>query len=125
MKPMTTRVVVADDVDELRWMLRAVLNTDERFEVVGEAATGPEVIRVVDLTRPDVVVLDVRMPELDGHEAAVHLADAAPDTRIVFLTSVRRDEVRLAKCVASAPYVRKGASMRTILDAVAQAARDE
>jgi len=119
---VTTRVVVADDVADLRWLLRAVFNTDERFEVVGEAADGREAIRVVDLTRPDVVLLDIRMPELDGLEVAIHLAAQAPATKVIFLTGVEPEVLPAWASTGDAIYLPKGASAKKILRTVAEAA---
>ena len=121
---MTTRIVVADDVADLRWLLRAVLNTDERFEVVGEAADGREAVRVVDLTRPDVVLLDVRMPELDGLEVAEVLAVRAPTTKVVFLTAMEPEALPAWASTGDAVYLPKGAPAKTILRTVADAASD-
>src|SRR3954451_20275578 len=78
--PLSTRVVVVDDIADLRWLLRAALNTDGRFDVVGEASDGQEAVSVVKLTQPDVVVLDLRMPKMDGLEALAQIVTVAPQT---------------------------------------------
>ena len=120
---MSTRVVVADDIADFRWLLRAALNADGRFDVVGEAADGREAVDIVDLTHPDVVVLDLRMPVMDGLEAVAQIVEVSPETRIVIHSAVAE------RCVASAlgvsavvGYLKKGSSARVIVEAVAQAA---
>jgi DNA-binding NarL/FixJ family response regulator len=88
------RVVLADDQALLRAGLRALLDAEDDVEVVGEAATGREAITVVRATRPDVVLMDIRMPDLDGLEATRAIA-ADPDlteTCVVILTTFDLDE---------------------------------
>jgi DNA-binding NarL/FixJ family response regulator len=88
------RVVLADDQALLRAGLRALLDAEDDVEVVGEAANGREAITVVRATRPDVVLMDIRMPDLDGLEATRTIA-ADPDltdSRIIILTTFDLDE---------------------------------
>src|SRR4051794_21195909 len=120
---LTTRVVVVDDVADIRWLLRAVLNADDRFEVVGEAGDGAEGVRIVQLTRPDVVVLDLRMPEMDGLEAAEEIAKLTPQARVVIYSGADADTVNEAvEAVGVAGFIEKGAPPRRIVEAVARAA---
>jgi chemotaxis response regulator CheB len=63
---MTTRVVIADDLDDLRWLLRNQLELDGDFIVVGEAANGVQAVEAVAATNPDVVVLDLQRPKMTG-----------------------------------------------------------
>jgi DNA-binding NarL/FixJ family response regulator len=118
-----TRVVVVDDIADLRWLLRAALNADGRFEVVGEACDGEEAVAVVNLTRPDVVVLDLRMPEMDGLEAAAQIVEVSPETRIVIHSAVAEQSVASAlQASGVVAYLKKGSPARAVVDAVAQAA---
>ena len=80
---MPYRVVVADDVDDLRFLLRLEFEALGGFEVVGEAATGAQVLKVVAEQRPDVVVLDLDMPNMTGFEALPYLRQQNPDTAVV------------------------------------------
>ncbi|MGY1634511.1 response regulator [Geodermatophilus sp. SYSU D01186] len=89
---MTIRVVLVDDQAMVRTGLRMVLAAEPDIEVVGEAADGAAGVRVVTETRPDVVLLDVRMPGVDGLEAARRLAAADLPTRIIVLTTFDEDE---------------------------------
>ena len=88
------RVVLADDQALLRAGLRALLDAEDDIEVVGEAANGREAVTLVRSTRPDVVLMDIRMPEMDGL-AATREVVADPDlaeTRVVVLTTFDLDE---------------------------------
>jgi DNA-binding NarL/FixJ family response regulator len=88
------RVVLADDQALLRAGLRALLDAEDDIEVVGEAANGREAITAVRATRPDVVLMDIRMPELDGLEAtrAIAADPALTASRVVILTTFDLDE---------------------------------
>ncbi len=84
---MTIRVVVADDQATVREGLRLVLEVDPGVTVVGEAADGIHAIELVQQQTPDVVLMDIRMPRLDGLEAARQLLTADPHVRIIILTT--------------------------------------
>ena len=120
---VNTRVVVVDDVADFRWLVRATLNSDGRFDVVGEAGDGREGVDVVKLTRPDVAVLDLRMPRMGGLEAAVEIAQVSPETRVVIFSAVGEAAVAAAARAAGVVgFLKKGASAKAILEAVALAA---
>jgi len=86
------RVLIVDDDDLMRAGLRAVLSSDETIEVVDEAADGRAAIERTRLLRPDVVLMDVRMPNLDGVAATREIVTAAPGTRILILTTFEDDD---------------------------------
>jgi DNA-binding NarL/FixJ family response regulator len=85
-------VVLADDQALLRAGLRALLDAEDDIEVVGEAANGREAVTVVRTTRPDVVLMDIRMPRLDGIAATRRLVAARVPTRVLVLTTFDLDE---------------------------------
>jgi DNA-binding NarL/FixJ family response regulator len=87
-----TRVLIADDDDLMRAGLIELLTADPTIEIVGEAATGREAVERAQRLRPDVVLMDVRMPDLDGIGATRALTRAAPDTKILILTTFEQDD---------------------------------
>jgi len=91
-QPRRIRVLVVDDDDLMRAGLRAVLSSDESIDVVGEAADGRAAIDAARLLSPDVLLMDVRMPRLDGIGATRELIGAAPETRILILTTFEDDD---------------------------------
>jgi DNA-binding NarL/FixJ family response regulator len=89
---MMLRVVIADDQALMRAGFRMILGAEPDLEVVGEATTGHEAVVEVARLRPDVVLMDVRMPEMDGIEATRRLLDGNADTKVVMLTTFDMDE---------------------------------
>ena len=91
---MTIKVVVADDQALVRAGFRVLVNSARDLEVVGEASDGIEAVSVVEATRPDVVLMDVRMPKMDGLEAARQIvrSQATARSRILMLTTFDLDE---------------------------------
>jgi DNA-binding NarL/FixJ family response regulator len=86
------RVLIVDDDDLMRAGLRAVLSSDATVEVVGEAGDGAEAPGAARRLRPDVVLMDIRMPGVDGIAATRDVLGAAPDTRVVILTTFEEDD---------------------------------
>jgi DNA-binding NarL/FixJ family response regulator len=100
---MTVRVLVADDQELVRVGFAAVLGTQPDFEVVAEAATGRAAVDLVRAHRPDVVLMDVRMPGLDGIAATAEICrDPHTSTRVLILTTFDLDEYVLAALRAGA-----------------------
>jgi DNA-binding NarL/FixJ family response regulator len=87
-----TRVLIADDDDLMRAGLVELLSGEPGIEIVGEAATGREAVERARRLAPDVVLMDVRMPDLDGIGATGELARAAPRARVVILTTFEQDD---------------------------------
>ncbi len=89
---MTTRIVLVDDEAMIRAGLRMLLEVQPDLEVVGEAADGVQAVEVAARTAPDVVLIDIRMPRLDGIEAARRILAARPATKVLVLTTFDEDE---------------------------------
>jgi DNA-binding NarL/FixJ family response regulator len=87
-----TRVLIADDDDLMRAGLAELLTVDPKIEVAGQAATGREAVEQARRLTPDVVLMDVRMPDLDGIAATRELARAAPGVRVLILTTFEQDD---------------------------------
>ena len=87
-----TRVVIADDDDLMRAGLVELLSGEPDIEIAGQARTGREAIERARRLRPDVVLMDVRMPDLDGIAATAELATAEPDAKVVILTTFEQDD---------------------------------
>jgi DNA-binding NarL/FixJ family response regulator len=92
MSPSAVRVLLVDDDDLMRAGLRAVLTTDEAIEVVGEAASGLAALSSVRSLKPDVVLMDVRMPDLDGISATREVLAASPEVKVAILTTFEQDD---------------------------------
>jgi DNA-binding NarL/FixJ family response regulator len=125
---MTVRVVLADDQALVRGGFRMILETlgGGGIEVVGEAADGARAVEVVAQTRPDVVLMDVRMPILDGVEATRRIVASESDSRIVILTTYDLDEYVLASIRAGASgFLLKDVRPRELVDAVHVIARGD
>ena len=101
---MTVRIVLADDQALLRKGFRMILEAEDGIEIVGEAADGSDAVRLVELYRPDVVLMDVRMPVLDGIEAtrAITASASGSATRVLILTTFDLDEYAFSALRAGA-----------------------
>ncbi len=120
------RVVLADDHPVVRDGLAALLSSVAGIDVVGTAATGRQAVRTVVTLRPDVLVLDIQMPELDGVGVARELARAAPDVAVLVLTMFDDDDsVFAALRAGAAGYVLKGAAQDEIVRAIHAVAAGE
>jgi YesN/AraC family two-component response regulator len=105
--------------------LRSLLDVDDRFEVVGEAENGATGVEVTIEQQPDVVVLDLAMPEMDGLEAIPHMRRGAPETRIVVLSGFDGALMREpALKIGAVRYVEKGGDVFDLLDILEAASRD-
>ncbi len=119
-------VFLVDDVVELRTLVRLALEEDPAIEVVGEAANGREGVQGVGETQPDVVLLDLSMPDMDGLEALPLMRERAPNTRLVVLSGHEAGRVSLeALDQGASRYLNKAADFEAILAAVHEVAKME
>jgi DNA-binding NarL/FixJ family response regulator len=116
---MTVRVVLVDDEAMVRVGLRMVLTAEPDIEVVGEAADGGAAVGVVAQTAPDVVLMDVRMPEVDGIEGARRVLAQSPEVKVVVLTTFDEDEyVEAALRAGVSGFLLKVAPPERLIEAV-------
>jgi len=125
-RPPGIRVLVVDDQAIVRRGIRALLDTETDIVVVGEAGDGAEAVRLVERLHPDVVLMDLAMPVMDGQEAIRHLAEHSPDTRIIVLTSFATDEKVFPAIKAGAlGYLLKDSEPEDLVRAIHQVHRGE
>ena len=117
------RIMVVDDHPVMRRGLSDTLADEEGFEVVGQAADGVEAVRIAQETRPDVIVMDLFMPDRDGVEACREIVELLPDIRVLMLTaSDAEDDVIRAVSAGATGFVRKFTPSDDLVHAVRQVA---
>lgn len=123
---MTIKILLADDQSLFRDGLRVLLSTQPDFEVVGEATNGEEALRLAARLHPHIVLMDMRMPILDGVEATRRLHETQPDCRVIVLTTFDDDELVFEGLRAGAVgYLLKAVSTPRLLEAIRAVARGE
>ena len=116
------RVLIVDDADESRRILRRALAMDWTIEVVGEAGSGREAVRQASELSPDVVLMDVRMPDMDGIEATEDITRRLPGIKVIALTAHEDpDSVRDMLTAGATGYLLKGSSINDLIAAVHKA----
>ncbi len=120
------RVLIADDHDVVRDGLRLILESEEDFEVVGEAANGAEAVRLCSEVHPQVVLMDLRMPGMDGLAAIKHIRQQQLDINIVILTTYNEDALMIEGLRSGArSYLLKDTKRQVLFDTLRAAARGE
>ena len=118
---MTIRVLLADDQDLLRATFRLLLDNTPGIDVVGEAASGAEAVRQAGTTHPDIVMMDLRMPDMDGIEATRRINEdpRLADVRVLVLTTFETDEMIVGALRAGASgYLGKGVTPDALIAAI-------
>jgi DNA-binding NarL/FixJ family response regulator len=119
---MPCRILICDDYEAYRFTMHAILEGDSRFEIVGEAANGIEAIERSAELQPDVVVLDIAMPEMDGLTALPTIREQCPDARIVMHSAfAERAVAENAASLGANGYLEKGSDLGVIIATIASA----
>jgi DNA-binding NarL/FixJ family response regulator len=109
------RVLLADDAPAYRSLLRLALEDDGRFTVVGEVGDGAQAVEAVDAERPDILLLDLAMPVMDGLQTIPHVRRCCPSTRIVVLSAFSRGRVGAeVESAGASAYLEKSTPPETI-----------
>jgi DNA-binding NarL/FixJ family response regulator len=120
------RMIIADDHELARAGLRNMLESDRGLTLVGEAANGREAVALCQELQPDLALLDVRMPEMDGLAAAQAIRQASPQTRVLFMTTHENPDYLLAALkVGAAGYVLKDVTRHDLLSTIRRVLRGE
>jgi NarL family two-component system response regulator YdfI len=120
------RILIADDHLIIREGLRLILETEDDFELVGEASDGAEALRLAAEVQPDVILMDLRMPGMDGLTAIEHLRVEQPHVAVVILTTFNEDELMRRGLRAGARgYLLKDTDRQTLFNNIRAAARGE
>lgn len=110
------RILIVDDTEDVRSLLRIKFSTQAGYTVVGEAVDGLDAVRQSKLLQPELVLLDMAMPGMDGLEALPLIRDAAPNARIVVLTGFHPEALEEQALAAGADrYVLKGSTMKQLV----------
>ena len=124
--PATIRVLIADDHEIVRKGIRALLATKRDIQVVAEAGDGAEAVAQARLHSPDVVLMDLMMPKMDGIQATREITAGQPKTRVLVLTSFAADEQIFPAIKAGAlGYLLKDSGPQELIQAIRQVARGE
>jgi DNA-binding NarL/FixJ family response regulator len=114
-----TRILIVDDHEIVREGLRSTLSTDPRLEVVASAATGREALDIARRTLPDVALVDLRLPDMNGEDLCARLRERFPSTAVIVLTTYLSEEtVRSSLQAGAAAYVTKAAGLPELRAAI-------
>jgi DNA-binding NarL/FixJ family response regulator len=117
-------VLLADDNGFFREALEAILQAEDQIRVIGRAGDGEEAARLASELEPDVIVMDLSMPVLDGFEATRAIGERVPETAVVVLTgSAEQSDVERARQAGASAYVTKDRIAAELVDAILAAAR--
>ena len=116
------KVMIADDQEIVRAGLKMILSLHEEIELVGEASNGDELLKIIDKNTPEVVLMDIRMPVMNGIEATKRLKHKYPEIKIVILTTFNEDQYIFEGLQYGADgYLLKDSGSKDLLEAIKSA----
>lgn len=119
--PKTIRVLIADDHRLFAQALQAILEDDERIAIAGQARDGKQAVDLARSLEPDVILMDIAMPGMDGFQATRVITDESPETSVLILTgSNSRSDVDRARKAGAAGYVTKDRIAAELIDAIVE-----
>lgn len=116
---MTINILIADDHDQVHQQVKFLLSSEENFQLIGAAKTGQEALQMARALRPDMVLMDIRMPGMNGIEAACQLKTEMPKLKVLFLTNYDLEIYRdVAKACGASAYILKGSMFNSLIPAI-------
>ena len=126
MKIVSVRILIADDFEAWRLQVRTLLRPQKEWEIVSEAQDGLEAVQNASEFHPDVVLMDIGMPVLNGMAAAAQIRQLSPNSKIIFLTVNSSPEViNIALNTVAAGYVLKAKARRELIPAIEEVVRGQ
>lgn len=123
---MKIRIIIADDQSLIRDGLKTVLDLEDDLEVIGTAANGIEAFEAVKRLEPDILLLDIRMPEMDGVECVRNVKSVCSRTKVIMLTTFNDDEYIISAIAAGAcGYLLKDIEVENLIEAIHDAVEDK
>jgi len=124
--PITFRILVVDDYEPWRRSLRSILQKDPSLQVIGEAEHGFDALQKATELKPDLILLDIHLPDIDGIEVSSRIGDLIPDTKILFVSQVKNlDIVKAAMGDGMRGFVWKMDTATELLPAIQTVLRGE
>ncbi|NMC47219.1 MAG: response regulator transcription factor [Chloroflexi bacterium] len=121
-----SRIMIVDDHEVVRLGLISLLEQNSQYEVVAQADNAPDAIKKVETYKPDIVLMDIRLPGMSGIEACEQITKKYPDTKVIMLTSFAEDEMLFSAIKAGASgYVLKQINAKDLINSIESVARGE
>lgn len=121
-----SRIMIVDDHEVVRLGLISLLEQNSQYEVVAQADNAPDAIKKVETYKPDIVLMDIRLPGMSGIEACEQITKKHPDTKVIMLTSFAEDEMLFSAIKAGASgYVLKQINAKDLINSIESVARGE
>ena len=121
-----TKIMIVDDHEVVRLGLISLLEQNSQYEVIAQAENAPEAIKKVETYKPDIVLMDIRLPGMSGIEACEKICSKYPDTKVIMLTSYAEDEMLFSAIKAGASgYVLKQINAKDLINSIESVARGE